>query len=232
MATWAVRLLGFESATGGGLLTALRFGAATVVSTVGTGERDDSPGGGGDSDDGAGHAHRSPEHLRNNPDDGDAEAQAIEEDEARKQWAILLGGLQSLLTADPEAAEVVRRRHALDGLGDPETLDEIAAAPLRCSARALCRESIRKAYTRGIASLKRAAAGETLARHDDDGATTMEDEHDFAGAYRRRPHGPFKPTRPANVSTIIASSSQTNDGAHTADLGEWASAMEMAAKAF
>jgi len=232
VATWAVRALGFEAATGGGLLTALRFGAATVVSTVGTGERDDSSSGGGDNDDGAGHTHRSPEHLRNNPDDGDAEAQAIEEDEARKQWAILLSGLQSLLTVDPEAAEVVRRRHALDGLGDPETLDEIAASPLRCSTRALCRESIRKAYTRGIASLKRAAAGETLARHDDsDAAATMEDEHDFAGAYRR-PHGPFKPMRPANVSTIIASSSQTNDGAHTADLGEWASAMEMAAKAF
>ena len=225
VATWAVRLLGFESATGGGLLTALRFGAATVVSTVGTGERDDSSGGGGDSDDGAGHAHRSPEHLRNNPDDGDAEAQAIEEDEARKQWAILLSGLQSLLTVDPEAAEVVRRRHALDGLGDPETLDEIAASPLRCSTRALCRESIRKAYTRGIASLKRAAAGETLARHDGD-VTAMEDEHDFAGAYRRRPHGPFKPTRPANVSTTVAPPKE--QAPHTAeDFGEWGGALLM-----
>lgn len=222
VATWAVRALGFEAATGGGLLTALRFGAATVVSTVGTGERDDSSSGGGDNDDGAGHTHRSPEHLRNNPDDGDAEAQAIEEDEARKQWAILLSGLQSLLTVDPEAAEVVRRRHALDGLGDPETLDEIAASPLRCSTRALCRESIRKAYTRGIASLKRAAAGETLARHDGD-VTAMEDEHDFAGAYRRRPHGPFKPTRPANVSTMVAAPIEQTP--HTADdFGEWGGA--------
>lgn len=232
VATWAVRLLGFEAATGGGLLTALRFGAATVVSTVGTGERDDSSsGGGGDSDDGAGHAHRAPEHLRNNPDDGDAEAQAIEEDEARKQWSTLLGGLQSLLTADPEAAEVVRRRHALDGLGDPETLDDIASAPLRCSARALCRESIRKAYARGIASLKRVAAGETLlARHPDDADDA--DEHDFAGTYRCRPHGPFKPMRPANVSTIIVETYATNDSTHPTDLGEWASAMEMATTAF
>jgi hypothetical protein len=223
VATWAVRLLGFESATGGGLLTALRFGAATVVSTVGTGERDDSSGsgGGGDSDDGAGHAHRSPEHLRNNPDDNDAEAQAIEEDEARKQWAILLSGLQSLLTVDPEAAEVVRRRHALDGLGDPETLDEIAAAPLRCTARALCRESIRKAYTRGIASLKRAAAGETLARHD--GEMKDEYEYDFAGTYRRRPHGPFKPMRPANVSAMVAAPRETPHAAE--DFGEWGGAL-------
>jgi hypothetical protein len=228
VATWAVRALGFEAATGGGLLTALRFGAATVVSTVGTGERDDSTSSGGDSDDGAGHAHRSPEHLRNNPDDNDAEAQAIEEDEARKQWAILLSGLQSLLTVDPEAAEVVRRRHALDGLGDPETLDEIAAAPLRCTARALCRESIRKAYTRGIASLKRAAAGETLARHD----CEMKDEYeyDFAGTYRRRPHGPFKPTRPENVSTMVAAPYETP---HTAeDFDAWGEAVSAAALVF
>ena len=143
---------GKKAVTGGALLTALRSGAAVVVG-IGTGEHDDA---GGDADGpGAGRAERLPEHLAD--ESPDPEEAAAGEDEARRQMAALLAALEALRTADPEAAEVVRRRHAMDVLGDPETLEEIAAAPLRCTGRSRCREGVRQAYERGKAALKGAA---------------------------------------------------------------------------
>lgn len=144
---------GVKSVPGGALLTALRSGTVVIVG-IGTGEHDDAGGGDADSH-GAGRQERLPEHLAD--DAPDPEEQAAEEDESRREMAALLAALESLRLADPEAAEVVRRRHAMDGLGDPETLEEIAAAPLRCTGRSRCREGVRQAYERGKAVLRTAA---------------------------------------------------------------------------
>ena len=149
--------------TGGALLTALRYGAASIVSVVGTGESD-----GDDARDGDPHAStpdRAPLHLRtgNQADDcDDPEALAAEEDAATHQWRRTVAALEAVRAADPEAAEVVRRRHALDRLGDPETLEEIAAAPLQSTRRELCRESVRKAYVRGTRAMQAVIAGGVL----------------------------------------------------------------------
>lgn len=135
---------------GPAMLTALRHGASQVVVAAGEGERDDA-GGGDDGAPGAGGGRkdRSPEHLRSLGQDGadseDAEQAAAEAQEAAQKYAALGAALEAVRLADPEAAEVVRRRHGLDG-GDPETYEGIAESGLRCSGRVTCRETIRKLY--------------------------------------------------------------------------------------
>lgn len=156
-------LLGLEC-KGPALLTALRHGAAQVVSEAGSGERSD-----GDSDGGAsggsggragsggrgGRSDRAPEHLREEADD--AEERVAEEQEAGRRRAAAYAALERVRARDPEAAEVVRRRHGLDGAGEPETFEALAAAPLRCSGRRLCRESLRKLYVAATKVMARTA---------------------------------------------------------------------------
>lgn len=134
-----------ERAKGGALLTALRFGASQVVVATADGERDDAHGGGGDdsASAGAGRKDRIPEHLREDSDD--VEARAAEEQELHARWRLLLRALEAVRKDNPEAAEVVRRRHGLDG-GDPETFEGIAESGLVCTGRMPCRESVRKMY--------------------------------------------------------------------------------------
>lgn len=164
-----------ERAKGGALLTALRCGASQVVVAAADGERDDAGGGGDDaSSAGAGRKDRIPEHLREDSDD--VEARAAAEQELHARWRLLLRALEDVRQDSPEAAEVVRRRHGLDG-GDPETFEGIAESGLVCTGRMPCRESVRKMYAAATkrmeaavqAGLEAAAAGDDMA---EEAATT------------------------------------------------------------
>jgi hypothetical protein len=184
-------LLGLDC-KGPALLTALRHGAAQVVSEVGTGERSDGEGdgagGGGHGGDSGGGRHgrldRAAEHLREEADD--AEARAAKEQEAGQRRRAAYAALERVRERDPEAAEVVRRRHGLDGAGEPETFEALAAAPLRCSGRRMCRESLRKLYvaaTREMSEVAPDLLGATAVADIDTAATvTMQEHHETAGA--------------------------------------------------
>jgi hypothetical protein len=149
---WAAGILEVE-ATGSGLLAALRHGAPVYVSTLATGADDD------DNDEGAKSikdarrvaALTSGEHE-------DIEATIAEEEDAALKWRRASDALTDLRKHDPEAAEVIRRRRGLDGLGEEEALEAIAATGLTCTGRAICRESVRQLQKRGEAVLRRRAA--------------------------------------------------------------------------
>lgn len=156
---WAAGILEVE-ATGSGLLAALRHGAPVYVSTVATGADDD------DSDDAAGgrgikDAKRVAMACAG--DHEDIEAVIAEEEDAALKWRRASTALDDLRRHDPEAAEVIRRRRGLDGLGEEEALESIASTGLTCTGRAICRESVRQLQKRGEAVLRRRAADPTRA---------------------------------------------------------------------
>lgn len=151
---WAAGILEVE-ATGSGLLAALRHGAPVYVSTVATGADDD------DSDDAAGgrgikDAKRVA--MACAADHEDIEAVIAEEEDAALKWRRASTALDDLRRHDPEAAEVIRRRRGLDGLGEEEALESIASTGLTCTGRAICRESVRQLQKRGEAVLRRRAS--------------------------------------------------------------------------
>lgn len=232
VAGWVAKTLdlviGGKVCTGGALISSLRHGAAVLVA-VGSGEREDH-----DAEEGAGNASRPPAHLRETDDD--PEAAVAEEMAAARQWSALLAALEALRRTDPEAAEVIRRRHALEDLGEGETLEAIASAPLRCTAattpRTLCRESIRKAYERGCKALRASlgvAAGVSLFSAAPSPAAVEE----WQAPVSRRPHGPFRPRRPSNVATTHAAPRAMTIAPHTAeDFGAWDATIAEAATAF
>jgi len=225
-------VIGGKPCTGGALLSALRHGAAVLVA-VGTGERDDH-----DAEEGAGNASRPPAHLRETDDD--PEAAVAEEMAASQQWRSLLAALEALRAVDPEAAEVIRRRHALDDLGEGETLEAIASAPLRCTAgtphasRILCRESIRKAYERGCKVIRRnLGASATASLFGASPAVASAAVEEWQAPAPRRPHGPFRPRRPSAVVTMHAAPLALESPPHTAeDFGEWDATVSAAAMVF
>jgi len=148
---WAAGILEVE-ATGSGLLAALRHGAPVYVSTVATGADDD------DSDDGAKSIKDSRRVSALTCDEHeDIEATIAEEEDAALKWRRASDALTDLRKHDPEAAEVIRRRRGLDGLGEEEALESIAATGLTCTGRAICRESVRQLQKRGEAVLRRLA---------------------------------------------------------------------------
>ena len=156
---WASTILEVE-ATGSGLLAALRHGAPVYVSTVATGADDD------DSDDASGG--RSIKDAKRvamacTGDHEDIEAVIAEEEDAALKWRRASTALDDLRRQDPEAAEVIRRRRGLDGLGEEEALESIASTGLTCTGRAICRESVRQLQKRGEAVLRRRAADPTRA---------------------------------------------------------------------
>jgi len=158
---WAAGVLEVE-ATGSGLLAALRHGAPVYVSTVATGADDD------DSDDAAGgrgikDAKRVAAVATQACDHEDIEAIIAEEQEAGQKWRRASEALAALHRDDPEAAEVVRRRRGLDGLGEEEALEAIATTGLVSTGRAICRESVRQLQKRGEAVLRRRAVESTRA---------------------------------------------------------------------
>ena len=181
--------------TGGALLTALRYGAPPQFVPVSTGgERDDAGDGEGES-----HGRNTGlEHLHARPDGEDEEDAAIAEAEDRRRMSGLLDALSTLRESDPEAAEVVRRRHGLDAAGDEETLEQIGER-LHSTGRALCREAVRVAYKRGVKAMQ-ALAGVAL---PDATAPTHAIDDDIPGPSRHR-HSVLRPLRPADVRIILA----------------------------
>ena len=87
----------------------------------------------------------------------DIEAVIADEEEAALKWRRASTALDDLRRADPEAAEVIRRRRGLDGLGEEEALESIAATGLTCTGRSIGRESVRQIQKRGEAVLRRRA---------------------------------------------------------------------------
>ena len=182
--------------TGGALLTALRYGAPPQFVSVSVGgERDDADGGDGESR--GGGASAGLHHLHARPDGEDEEDAAIAEAEDRRHMAALVDALADLRTTDPEAAEVVRRRHGLDAAGDEETLEQIGER-LHSTGRALCREAVRLAYKRGVKAM-RASTGAVLPEEQDEAPTTPA-LHRPVTALTPRP--PMRPLRPAVVHAM------------------------------
>jgi len=202
-------LLGLDC-TGGALLTALRYGAPPRFVPVSTGgERDDADGAGDDVSGG----NSGLEHLHARPDGEDEEDAAIAEAEDRRNMERLLTALAALRTTDPEAAEVVRRRHGLDVAGDEETLEQIGER-LHSTGRDLCREAVRVAYKRGVKAMQVLAGASSLPLLGEtgDAPTATADDEDITGPTRRR-HSVFRPLRPANVRVILAAPPATYDNA-------------------
>lgn len=176
--------------TGGALLTALRYGAPPQFVSVSVGgERDDADGGDGESR--GGGASAGLHHLHARPDGEDEEDAAIAEAEDRRHMAALVEALAALRATDPEAAEVVRRRHGLDAAGDEETLEQIGER-LHSTGRALCREAVRLAYKRGVKAMQ-VSTGAVLPEAQDEAPTTTP---------RRSPRPPMRPLRPAVVHAM------------------------------
>jgi hypothetical protein len=208
-------ILGLEC-TGGALLTALRYGAPPRFVPVSTGgERDDDAGG-----DDAGSTNSGLEHLHARPDGEDEEDAAIAEAEDRRNMGRLLDALEALRTTDPEAAEVVRRRHGLDAAGDEETLEQIGER-LHSTGRELCREAVRVAYKRGVKAMQSIAGVSSLpllgapampASLPPAPALPADDPDDIPGPSRQR-HSVFRPLHPAVVRVILAAPPVTNDNA-------------------
>jgi len=152
---WAAGILEVE-ATGSGLLAALRHGAPVYVSTVATGADDDESDGSG-SESGRGIKDAKRVAMACAGDHEDIEAVIAEEEDAALKWRRASTALDDLRKHDPEAAEVIRRRRGLDGLGEEEALESIASTGLVSTGRAICRESVRQLQKRGEAVLRRRA---------------------------------------------------------------------------
>lgn len=165
--------LGLRKASGPGLLAALRHGAPVLVQ-IGAGGDDDDHAGDTQGTDGAGGESRRAAILEA-PDDA---AQAAEESDARVRWQAVLGGLAALRAQGPrgaEAAEVVRRHHGLDHVGEDgtsttagpvgESFASIGATGLRAALapgeapRVLTKEAVRKTYQRAVSALQDIARG-------------------------------------------------------------------------
>ena len=188
--------------TGGALLTALRYGAPPQFVSVSVGgERDDADGGDGESR--GGGASAGLHHLHARPDGEDEEDAAIAEAEDRRHMAALVDALADLRTTDPEAAEVVRRRHGLDAAGDEETLEQIGER-LHSTGRALCREAVRLAYKRGVKAM-RASTGAVLPEEQNE-ATSLATPTLRLPVTPRAPRPPTCPLRPAVVHAMRSTS--------------------------
>lgn len=113
--------------------------------------------------------------------------------------AALVDALADLRATDPEAAEVVRRRHGLDAAGDEETLEQIGER-LHSTGRALCREAVRLAYKRGVRAMQ-ASTGAVLPNAQDEASTTTTTTPALrrSTATTRPPRPPMRPLRPAVV---------------------------------
>lgn len=187
--------------TGGALLTALRYGAPPQFVSVSVGgERDDADSGDGESR--GGGASAGLHHLHARPDGEDEEDAAIAEAEDRRHMAALVEALAALRATDPEAAEVVRRRHGLDAAGDEETLEQIGER-LHSTGRALCREAVRLAYKRGVKAMQ-VSTGAVLPEAQDEAPTTTPTTPAIrrSTVTARPPRPPMRPLRPAVVHAM------------------------------
>jgi len=83
----------------------------------------------------------------------DASVRAEELEEENHQHQNFLLALSELRMENPEAAEVVRRNHGLDGVV-AESLENISKGALRCSGRKVSRETLRHLGELGLARMK------------------------------------------------------------------------------
>jgi hypothetical protein len=220
-----VALLSLKRASGPGLLAALRHGAPVLVQ-IGAGGDDDEDAQGTE---GAGGDTRRAAVLEA-PDD--AETLAAENDD-RVRWQAVLGGLAALRAQGPrgaEAAEVVRRHHGLDHVGEDgtqtasgpvgESFAGIGAAGLRAGLppgappRVLTKEAVRKTYQRAIQALQDIARGlmpdwaSEEAERDD--ATAPLAPHALAA--RPWPLTPPETPRPVALAAAPPSPREAGDG--------------------
>lgn len=140
---------------------------------IGAGGDDDDAGDTQGTDGAGGESRRAA--ILEAPDDA---AQAAEESDARVRWQAVLGGLAALRAQGPrgaEAAEVVRRHHGLDHVGEDgtstaagpvgESFASIGATGLRAALspgeapRVLTKEAVRKTYQRAVSALQDIARG-------------------------------------------------------------------------
>ncbi len=185
--------------TGSALLTALRSGQTPSMVPVSTGgERDDASGGDSDASTSSG-GNSGLEHLQSTDEHINEEDAALEEEHDRRQHAATLAALASLRAIDPDAAEVIRRHHGLDTIGDGETFAEVVSRPL-ASGRTLCRMTASNLYKRGLAHLQAFASSVGFAT----APTLAPDDPDEVHLPPRLPHGPFRPLRPSTIVLMVA----------------------------
>lgn len=215
-----------KSASGGGLLSALRHGAPVLVQIGaggGDGEDEDSAQGLGD---GAGGVDRAAAILAA-PDE--LEAEEAEQDAAAR-WQAALSALAALRGSGergdhrgPEAAEVIRRHHGLDSMHEDrsgaggESFASIAETGLVCTGRRLSKEALRKIYNRGLAAMRAHLEGHPLTLGDAD------DDEDFAV-----PHPPRSPFRPLAPPIVVPQTATPPTPREAVDGGAWAAFREAA----
>jgi hypothetical protein len=151
---WACGVLEVEG-TGSGILAALRHGAPVYISTLATGADDED-----DANPAGRHETRAGVEAQQALSSAQEDFESIlaDEDEAAEKWRRASAAMEELRKVDPEAAEVIRRRRGLDGLGEEEALESIASTGITCTGRAICRESVRQLQKRGEGVLRRRAA--------------------------------------------------------------------------
>lgn len=202
VAAWVADRLELGKASGPGLLSALRHGAPVFVG-VGSGQDAGEDDGSTQGTDGAGGAERRAAVLAA-PDEQEALEQ---EDEARARWSAALAALATLRGEDRAMAEAVRRHHGLDSVAEGtqgaggESFAAIAEAGLvSLPGKAMCKETVRKLYKRGLDALRALCEGRAPDLSDDDG--------DDLGPVLV-PRSPWKPlVAPSVVTTVSAPTAQ------------------------
>ena len=197
VAAWVAERLELGKASGSGLLAALRHGAPVFVG-VGSGQDAGEDEGSTQGTDGAGGAERRAAVLAA-PDEQEALEQ---EDEARARWSAALAALATLRGEDRAMAEVVRRHHGLDSVAEGtqgaggESFASIAEAGLvSLPGKAMCKETVRKLYKRGLDALRALCEGRAPDLSEDDG--------DDLGPVLV-PRSPWRPLAPPSVATMVA----------------------------
>lgn len=221
VAAWVAERLELGKASGPGLLAALRHGAPVFVG-VGSGQ-DVGDDDGTQGTDGAGGQERRAAVLAA-PDEQEAREA---EDVARARWQAALSALATLRGESRAAAEVVRRHHGLDSVAEGtqgaggESFSAIAEAGLvSAPGKAMCKETVRKLYKRGLDALRALCEGRVPDLSEDD---LLDDPGPVIV-----PRSPWRPLPAPDVVTTAA----TPTAAHHAisDPATWLQFREAAAQ--
>lgn len=222
VAAWVADRLELGKASGPGLLAALRHGAPVFVG-VGSGQ-DAGDDDGTQGTDGAGGQERRAAVLAA-PDEQEAREA---EDVARARWQAALAALATLRGESRSVAEVVRRHHGLDSVAEGtqgaggESFAAIAEAGLvSAPGKAMCKETVRKLYKRGLDALRALCEGRAPDLSED------EDGLDDPGPVIV-PRSPWRPLPAPDVVTTIAAPSITHPA--VSDPASWLQFREAAAQ--
>lgn len=221
VAAWVADRLELGKASGPGLLAALRHGAPVFVG-VGSGQ-DAGDDDGTQGTDGAGGQERRAAVLAA-PDEQEAREA---EDVARARWQAALAALATLRGESRSAAEVVRRHHGLDSVAEGtqgaggESFAAIAEVGLvSLPGKAMCKETVRKLYKRGLDALRALCEGRAPDLSDDVG---LDDPGPIIV-----PRSPWRPLPAPDVVTTIAAPAIANPTA--SDPASWLQFREAAAQ--